>query len=65
MDVKLEGKPLGRVEIELFDDLAVGSARFRDLAVSNVTAAMQHSNTQHEPCYPECPVHAPRALAHA
>mmetsp|Transcript_7529 Transcript_7529/g.18663 ORF Transcript_7529/g.18663 Transcript_7529/m.18663 type:complete len:303 (-) Transcript_7529:345-1253(-) len=33
LEVKLEGKPLGKVVIELFDDVTTGSARFRDLVV--------------------------------
>jgi len=33
LDVNLEGKPLGRIVIELFTDVNVGSSRFRDLAV--------------------------------
>ncbi len=34
-DVKVEGKPAGRITVELFDDVPVGSQRFADLAVGS------------------------------
>ncbi|KAL6748390.1 hypothetical protein V8C86DRAFT_2878728 [Haematococcus lacustris] len=33
LDVKLEGKALGRIVVQLFPDVTVGSARFRDLSI--------------------------------
>lgn len=36
IDVKIDGKPAGRVVIELYGDVAVGSQRFADLAVGKI-----------------------------
>ncbi len=36
-ELKQEGEPAGRIVIELFDDVKVGSARFRDLAIGKVS----------------------------
>jgi peptidyl-prolyl cis-trans isomerase B (cyclophilin B) len=43
LDVRIESKPVGRIVVDLFPDVPVGSARFADLALGKEGVAYRLS----------------------